>query len=188
MATTADIRNGLCIEFNGDLYVIVEFQHVKPGKGGAFVRTKLKNLRSGRVLPYTFDAGVKINTARVERRPFQYLYNDGEQYHFMNTNTFEQLPIEEVLINAPKFLKEGQEVEIVIHADTETPLHCELPPFVNLQITYTEPGERGNTANNALKEATLETGAIIKVPLFIEQGETIKVDTRTFEYRERVKD
>jgi elongation factor P len=188
MATTADFKNGLCIEYNDDLYVIVDFQHVKPGKGGAFVRTKLKSLKTGRVIPNTFNAGIKINIARVERRPYQFLYKDGIEYHFMNTQTYEQTFIDEVLINAPQFLKEGQEVEIVIHADTETALSCELPPFVHLQITYTEPGERGNTANNALKDATLETGAVIKVPLFIDDGEKIKVDTRTGEYSERVKD
>jgi len=188
MATTADFKNGLCIEYNDDLYVIVDFQHVKPGKGGAFVRTKLKSLKTGRVIPNTFNAGVKINIARVERRPCQFLYKEGNEYHFMNTQTYEQTFIEESLINAPQFLKEGQEVEIVIHADTETALSCELPPFVQLLITYTEPGERGNTANNALKDATLETGAVVKVPLFIDGGEKIKVDTRTGEYSERVKD
>lgn len=188
MATTADFKNGLCIDFNDELYVIVEFQHVKPGKGGAFVRTKLKNLKTGRVIPNTFNAGVKINIARVERRPFQFLYKDGREYHFMNTQTYEQTYIDEEIINAPQFLKEGQDVEIVFHADTETPLNCELPPFVNLQITYTEPGERGNTATNAMKDATLETGAVVRVPLFINDGEKIKVDTRTGEYGERVKE
>ena len=188
MATTADFKNGLCLEFNDELYVIVEFQHVKPGKGGAFVRTKLKNLKTGRVIPNTFNAGVKINIARVERRPYQFLYKEGLEYHFMNTQTFEQTFMDEVIINAPQFLKEGQDVEIVFHADTETALSCELPPFVNLLITYTEPGERGNTATNAMKDATLETGAVIKVPLFINEGEKIKVDTRTGDYGERVKD
>jgi len=188
MATTADFKNGVCIEFNDDLYVIVDFQHVKPGKGGAFVRTKLKSLKTGRVIPNTFNAGVKINIARVERRPYQFLYKNGSEYHFMNTQTYEQTFIDEIIINAPQFLKEGQEVEILFHADTETALNCELPPFVNLKIVYTEPGERGNTATNALKDATLETGAVIKVPLFINDGEKIKVDTRTSDYSERVKD
>ncbi len=187
MATTADFRNGLCIDFNNDLYVIVEFQHVKPGKGGAFVRTKLKNLKTGKVIPNTFNAGVKINVARVERRPFQYLYKDDSGYNFMNTNTFEQTYLEEELINAPTFLKEGQEVEITFHADTETPLYCELPAFVVLEIVYSEPGVKGDTATNTLKPATLETGAIVGVPLFVETGEKIKVDTRTGEYSERVK-
>lgn len=187
MATTSDFRNGLCIEFNNELYTIVEFQHVKPGKGGAFVRTKLKNVKTGKVLPNTFNAGVKINIARVERRPFQYLYKDDTGYHFMHSETFEQIPIMEELINAPEFLKEGQEVEIMFHADTESPLSCELPPFVDLEITYSEPGLRGDTATNTLKPATLETGAVVNVPLFVDTGEKIRVDTRTKTYSERVK-
>ncbi len=187
MATTADFRNGLCIEFNNDLYTIVEFQHVKPGKGPAFVRTKLKNLKTGKVLPNTFTSGVKIDVARVERRTYQFLYREGDLYHFMNSETFEQTYIEEGLINAPQFLKEGNSVEIVFHADTETPLTCELPPFVELEITYTEPGEKGNTATNALKPAKVETGAEVRVPLFIDNGEIIKVDTRDGSYSERVK-
>jgi elongation factor P len=187
MATTADFRNGLCIEFNNDLYSIVEFQHVKPGKGSAFVRTKLKNLKTGKVIPNTFNAGVKINIARVERRPYQYLYKDDTGYHFMHTETFEQVPIMEELISAPDLLKEGQQVEIVFHADTETPLTCELPPFVELEVTYAEPGVKGDTATNTLKPATMETGAIVNVPLFIEVGEKIRVDTRSKTYSERVK-
>ncbi len=187
MATTADFRNGLCIEFNGELFTIVEFQHVKPGKGGAFVRTKLKNLKTGKVIPNTFNAGVKIDVARVERRPYQFLYKDGADYNFMNNQTFEQVLIEEHIINEPDLMKEGQDVEIMFHADTETPLSCELPSFVELEITYTEPGLRGDTATNTLKPATLETGAIINVPIFIGEGERIKVDTRTRAYSERVK-
>lgn len=187
MATTADIRNGLVIDFNGDLYSIVEFQHVKPGKGPAFIRTRLKNLKHGRVIANTFDSGAKIDIARVERRKYQYLFRDESGCHFMHTETFEQIFIPEDLINAPQFMKEGQEVEILFHADTETALTCELPPFVNLLITYTEPGMKGNTATNALKECTVETGATVRVPLFINEGETIKVDTRTSEYVERVK-
>jgi elongation factor P len=187
MATTADIRNGLVIEFNNDLYSVVEFQHVKPGKGPAFIRTKLKSLKNGRVIANTFDSGEKIEVARVERRKYQYLYKDESGFHFMHSETFEQVYIPEELINAPQFLKEGQEVEILFHADTETALNCELPPFVILKITYTEPGMRGNTATNTLKDSTLETGAIVRVPLFIDTGETIKVDTRTGEYSERVK-
>jgi elongation factor P len=187
MATTADFRNGLCIEFNNDLYTIVEFQHVKPGKGGAFVRTKLKNLKTGKILPNTFNAGVKVNIARVERRTYQFLYKDESGYHFMHSETFEQTFISEEIINAPDLLKEGQEVEIVFHADTETPLQCELPPFVELEIVYSEPGVKGDTATNTLKPATLETGAIVNVPLFIETGEKIRVDTRDKSYSERVK-
>jgi elongation factor P len=188
MATTADFKNGLCLEHNGELYTIVEFQHVKPGKGAAFVRTKLKNLKTGRVLPHTFNAGVKVDLARVERRLYQYLYNEGDSYHFMNMENFEQTFIQKEMIDAPDLLKEGQQVEIVFHADTETPLSCDMPAYVTLEITYTEPGEKGNTATNTLKDATVETGATVKVPLFINEGDKIKVDTRSYEYSERVKD
>ena len=187
MATTSDFKNGLCIEFNNDLFTIVEFQHVKPGKGPAFVRTKLKSLKTGKVLPNTFNAGVKINIARVERRQYQYLFKNDLGYHFMNLETFEQTFINEDIISAPAFLKDGLEVEILFHADTETPLSCDMPAYVVLEITYTEPGEKGNTATNTFKDATVETGAIVKVPLFINEGEKIKVDTRTGEYSERVK-
>ncbi|MCX6252650.1 MAG: elongation factor P [Bacteroidetes bacterium] len=187
MATTADIRNGLVIEYNGDLFSIVEFQHVKPGKGPAFIRTKLKNLKSGRVISNTFDSGVKLDVARVERRKYQFLYKDDSGYHFMNTETFDQTFIQADLINAPTFLKEGHEVEILFDADTETPLTCELPTYVELKLTYTEPGLKGNTATNAMKNAILETGATVRVPLFIEIGDTIRVDTRTGDYSERVK-
>lgn len=187
MATTADFKNGLCIEFNNDLYTIVEFQHVKPGKGGAFVRTKLKSLTTGRILENTFNSGVKVTTARIERRPHQFLYKDDLGYHFMDSGTFDQITLQESLIENPQLLKDGQEVEIVVHAETETPLSCELPPFVILEITYAEPGLKGDTATNASKKATLETGAVIQVPLFINEGEKIKVDTRTNSYSERVK-
>lgn len=187
MATTADFKNGLVIEYNGELFTIVEFQHVKPGKGAAFVRTKLKNVKTGKVLPNTFSAGVKINVQRIERRPYQYLYNDGQDYHFMNQETYDQIQLAEELITAPEFLKEGQEVEITYHTESETYLACELPAYVTLEITYTEPGERGNTATNVMKDATVETGANVKVPLFLNTGDLIKVDTRSGEYSERVK-
>ena len=187
MATTADIRNGLVIEYNNDLYSIVEFQHVKPGKGPAFIRTKLKNLKTGRVIPNTFDSGVRINVARVERRKYQFLYKDDSGYHFMNTETFEQTFIAKEMISSPQFLKDGQEVEILFHADTETPLTSELPTYVVLKVTYTEPGMKGNTATNSMKNSTVETGANVRIPLFIEAGELIKVDTRTGDYSERVK-
>jgi len=188
MATTADIRNGLCIEFNGELFVVTEFQHVKPGKGAAFVRTKIKNLKTGKVLNNTFPSGAKINIQRVERRPYQYLYKDDSGYNFMHVNTFEQVSIPEEIINAPQFIKEGQEVEIVFHSETESPLNCELPPFVDLLVTYTEPGVRGDTATNTLKPATVETGAQVNIPLFVSEGEKIRVDTRSGGYSERVKD
>lgn len=187
MATTADIRNGLCINFNNDLCTIVEFQHVKPGKGGAFIRTKLKSLKTGKVLQNTFISGAKIDIQRVERRPYQYLYKDESGYNFMHSVSFEQVNIDEELINAPQLLKEGQSVEIVFHADTETPLYCELPAFVDLEVIYSEPGVKGDTATNTLKPATVETGAVVNVPLFINTGEKIRIDTRSNSYSERVK-
>lgn len=187
MATTADFRNGLCLEFKGDLYKIVEFQHVKPGKGAAYVRTKLKNLKSGKVLDNTFDAGERVDVARIERRPYQFLYKDDSGYHFMNTQTFEQTFVEEEMVDGHEFLKEGQEVEIMFHADTESILTCELPTVIELEITYTEPGLRGDTATNAMKPATVETGATVRVPLFIEAGTRIRIDSRTGDYIERAK-
>ena len=188
MATTADFRNGLCIEYNNGLYTIVQFQHVKPGKGPAFVRTKLKNLTTGKVIDNTFSAGVKITVARVERRPYQFLYKDDIGYHFMHLETYEQISLEPAMIDEPEFLKDGTEVEIVYHADTETPLTCDLPAFVVMEVTYAEPGVKGDTSSStALKPATLETGITINVPIFINQGEKIKVDTRTKEYVERVR-
>jgi len=188
MATTSDFRNGLCLEYNNDLYTIVQFQHVKPGKGPAFVRTKMKSLTSGKVIENTFSAGVKVTTARVERRPYQYLYIDDLGLNFMHLETFEQISIQSEMIENADLMKEGQSVEIVVHADTETPLTVDLPPFVELKISYTEPGERGNTAStSAQKPAELETGAKIMVPLFINTDEVIKVDTRDRSYSERVK-
>jgi elongation factor P len=187
MATTADIKNGLCLEFNNDLFQITQFQHVKPGKGPAFVRTKMKSLTTGKVIDNTFPSGHKITTVRIERRPHQYLYKDETGYIFMHNETFEQVNIPEDLIENFDLLKEGQEVEIMFHAENETPLSCELPPFVEMEITYTEPGIKGDTATNTLKPATVETGASIMVPLFIDMGDRIKVDTRDRSYSERVK-
>ncbi|WP_224996401.1 elongation factor P [Cesiribacter sp. SM1] len=187
MASTADFRNGLTIEFNNDLFSIIEFQHVKPGKGAAFVRTKLKSVTTGKVIENTFSSGTKVTTARIEKRPHQFLYKDDYGYHFMDSESFEQVTLEESKIEAASLLKDGQLVDILYHAETETPLSCELPPFVELQVTYTEPGIRGDTATSAFKPATLETGAIIQVPLFIDQDEVIRVDTRTNSYSERVK-
>ncbi len=188
MATTADFKNGLCIEHNGELWSIVEFQHVKPGKGPAFVRTKLRNLRTGRVLENTFTAGVKIDLARVERRQYQFLYKENDNtYNFMHNETFEQIAIDGNLISNPALLKEGQIVEVMYHTESDTPLTCELPAFVDLKVTYTEPGVKGDTATNSLKRAIVETGAEVMVPLFINEGEMIKVDTRTNRYSERVK-
>jgi elongation factor P len=187
MATTADIKNGLTIEFNGKLYLIVYFQHVKPGKGPAFVRTKLKSLDNGRVIDNTFTSGAKINPVRIERRPYQYLYKDDQDFIFMHQETFEQISMIGDLIEGVEFLKEGQEVEIVFHAELETALSCELPAFVIAEVTYTEPGLKGDTSTNALKPATIETGTTIMVPLFVGIGEKIRVDTRTKEYVERVR-
>ncbi len=187
MATTSDIRNGMCMEFNNDTFVVTEFQHVKPGKGNAFVRTKLKSLTSGKVIENTFMAGHTINEVRVERRKVQFLYKDEMGYNFMNSETFEQEALDEKLIENGEFLKEGMEIEVLYHSQKNIPLTAELPAHIVVEVTYTEPGVRGNTATNAMKLATIETGAEIKVPLFIEQGEKIKVDTRTREYVERVK-
>jgi len=188
MATTADFKNGLYISFNGKPCSIIWFQHVKPGKGGAFVKTKLRNLENGRVLENTFNAGEKVETIRVERRPYQFLYKDDMGFNFMHTETFEQISLQPDLVENPDLMKEGQYVEMMFLADEERVLTCELPPFVEMEITYTEPAVKGDTAStNALKAATLETGAEIMVPLFINQGERIKVDTRTRAYSERVK-
>lgn len=187
MATTADFRNGLCIEHNGELWVITEFQHVKPGKGPAFVRTKIKNLKTGKTLSNTFTSGVKISVQRIENRPYQFLYSEGDTYHFMNTTDFEQTFIDKDMISAPDLLKEGENVQIIFHSESETAISSEMPTYVTLEVTYTEPGEKGNTATNAMKEATVETGAIVKVPLFINTGDLIKIDTRTGDYSERVK-
>lgn len=187
MATTADIKNGLCIKYNNGIYTIVEFQHVKPGKGPAFVRTKLKNVETGKVIDNTFTAGHKIDTVRVERRKYQFLYTDESGYHFMNDETYEQTFITEEIINAPQFLKEGNYAEIVFDAEEERPLLCELPASVELEVTFTEPGEKGNTATNATKPAKVETGAEVKVPLFINEGDIIKINTESGDYSERVK-
>jgi len=187
MANTSDIRNGFCMDFNHDIYSVVEFQHVKPGKGNAFVRTKLKSLTSGKVIDHTFPAGHKIDQVRVERRTFQFLYNDDMGFHFMDNETYEQTMIEEKLIDNPKLLKEGANVEILFHAAKDIPLTLDMPQYVELKVTYTEPGVRGDTATNAQKPATMESGAEIKVPLFINEGDLIKIDTRTASYVERVK-
>jgi elongation factor P len=188
MATTADLRNGLCLEWNDQLWSVVQFLHVKPGKGPAFVRTKLKNLKTGRVIENTFNSGVKIEVVRIERRSYQYLYKDDMGCNFMHMETFEQISLSPDLIENNDLMKEGQIIEVQIHADSETPLTAELPPFVDLSVTYTVPGEKGNTASTtALKPATVETGAEIMVPLFINEGELIRVDTRDRSYSERVR-
>lgn len=187
MATTSDFRNGLCLEYNHDIFQIVEFQHVKPGKGPAFVRTKLKSLTSGKVLDNTFSAGHKVVTARIERRPHQFLYKDDFGFHFMDGDTFEQVAVPEELVENADLMKDGQEVDVLYHVEKDAILGCELPQFVILQVTYTEPGIKGDTATNSTKAATLETGAEIQVPLFINQDEVLKIDTRTRSYVERAK-
>ena len=186
MATTADFKNGLCIKHNNDIWKIESFQHVKPGKGPAFVRTKIRNINTGRVLENTFTSGVKIEIIRIENRSSQFLYKDGDAYHFMDKNTFEQLAIQKELINAPDYLKEGHNAEIIFYTDENRPISCNLPANVTLQVKSTEPGEKGNTATNALKPAILETGAKVNVPLFINEEDNIKVDTSNGQYLERV--
>ncbi len=188
MASTADIRNGLCIKFNNDIYKIVEFLHVKPGKGPAFVRTKMKSLTTGRTLENTFSAGHKIDTVRVETHTFQYLYAEGDDFHFMNTETFEQITLSKNALDAPELLKEGTNVMVQINTETDMPLAVDMPASIVLEVTYTEPGVKGNTATNATKPAKVETGASINVPLFINEGDKIKIDTATGAYMERIKE
>ncbi len=187
MANTSEIRNGLCIEFKNDIYSVVEFLHVKPGKGPAFVRTKLKSLTNGKIIDNTFPSSHKIDVVRVERRKYQFLYKDDQGFNFMETETYEQVSIDEKMIEQPKLLKEGMMIEILFHAENETPLTIDLPQYVTYEITYTEPGLRGDTATNVTKPATIETGAEIRVPIFINEGDKIKVDTRSASYVERVK-
>lgn len=186
MATTADIKNGLVINFEDQLFTIVEFQHVKPGKGGAFVRTKLKNVLSGRVIDRTFRSGEKIEIVRIEAREMQFLYRDGDSFQFMDQETFEQIVIpEERIGEQARFLKDGELVTVTF--DDETPLTVELPNFITFKIVSCEPGVKGDTVSNVTKPATLETGAIVQVPLFVDAGETIRVDVRTGAYMERVR-
>ncbi len=189
MANTSDFRNGMCIEFNGNLFTIIQFQHVKPGKGPAFVRTKLRNVSTGKIIDNTFPAGRKVNEARVERRPHQFLYKDDLGVHLMNSENFEQISVAAEMIDNAEFLKPGLELDVLYHVETETPLLVNLPPFVNYEVTYTEPGVRGDTSStSSLKPATLDTGATVMVPLFVNTGDKIKVDTRDQSYVERVKE
>ena len=187
MINSQDIKNGTCIRLDGKLYFCIEFLHVKPGKGNTFMRTKLKDVVDGYVLERRFNIGEKLEDVRVERRPYQYLYKEGEDYIFMNQETFEQIPIAHDLINGVDFMKESEIVEVVTDASSETVLFADVPTKVVLKITYTEPGLKGDTANNATKPATVETGAEIRVPLFINEGETVEVDTRDGSYLGRVK-
>ncbi|TDW51524.1 translation elongation factor P (EF-P) [Flavobacterium sp. 270] len=188
MASTSDIRNGLCIKFNHDIYKIVEFLHVKPGKGPAFVRTKLRSLTTGRVLDNTFSAGHKIDDVRVETHNYQFLYAEGDEFHFMNTESFEQISLNKNILDAPGLLKEGTSVMVQVNTETDLPLSVDMPASVILEVTYAEPGVKGNTATNATKSATVETGANVNVPLFINEGDKIKIDTASGSYMERVKE
>lgn len=187
MATTNDLKNGMVLRIDNQLWSIVEFQHVKPGKGPAFVRTKMKHVLSGKVVERTLNAGVKVETANVDRRDMQYLYNDGTDYIFMDLDTYDQIPISpETMGNAQNFLLENQEV--IVASNEGTVLFVELPASVTLEITYTEPGLQGDRSSAGTKPATVETGYEIQVPLFLNQGDKVKVDTRTGDYISRVTD
>ena len=188
MATTSDIRNGLCIRYNNDIYKIVEFLHVKPGKGPAFVRTKLKSVTNGKVVDNTFPAGRKIDDVRVETHKFQYLYNDGDTYHFMNEQDYSQNQLQKNALDVPELMKEGEIVTIIINSEDDMPLSVDMPQSVILEVTHTEPGVKGNTATNATKPATVETGARVNVPLFINEGDRIKIETTKGTYQERIKE
>ena len=187
MATTADFRNGLCFNHNGDPWKIESFLHVKPGKGPAFVRTKIRNLNTGRLLENTFTSGVKIDVIRIENRKYQFLYANGNDYHLMNNDDYEQIIMQKDSIDNVQFLKEGDNVEVLFHADKGIPLSSQVPSHVFLEISFTEPGVKGNTATNTFKPAKTETGADIQVPLFINEGDRIKIDTEKGSYIERVK-
>jgi elongation factor P len=183
--STSDFKNGLKINIDGSPYVIIYFQHVKPGKGGAFVRTKIKNLLNGKTVDKTFRAGEKVTEAEIEERVMQYLYNDGEDCIFMDSKNFDQIPItDEVIGNNSKFLLENAEVSVLFYKGN--PVNIDLPSFVELVISQSDPGVKGDTSSGATKPATLETGAVIQVPLFLKEGEKVRVDTRTGEYVERV--
>lgn len=187
MATTADIKNGIVLNIDGALWTIIEFQHVKPGKGGAFVRTKMKNLMSGKVVDKTYNAGTKIDITNVDRRDFQYLYFDGNEYVFMDKDTFEQLTVPEAVVgDAKNYMLENTDVQIALHDGN--PLYVELPASVILEITYTEPGLQGDRSTGGTKPATVETGLEIQVPLFLEAGTKVKVDTRDGSYLGRAND
>jgi elongation factor P len=185
VATTNDLKNGLVLNLDGQLWTVVDFQHVKPGKGGAFVRTKLKNVLSGKVVDKTFNAGVRVETANVDKRDMQFLYKDGEDFVFMDMQSYDQIHVPAAVVgDAASYLLENQEAVVALHAGT--PLYVELPAAVELVIDYTEPGLQGDRSTGGTKPATLQTGAVIQVPLFIAPGEKVKVDTRSGEYLGRV--
>lgn len=188
MASTSDIRNGLCIKYNHDIFKIIEFLHVKPGKGPAFVRTKLKSVTTGKVIDNTFSAGHKIEDVRVETHKFQYLYPEGDTYHFMNVEDYNQITLQKSSLDSPDLLKEGEVVTVIINSEDSMPLSVEMPASVVLEVVSTEPGVKGNTATNATKPAKVETGAVVNVPLFINEGDKIKVETEKGTYKERIKE
>ncbi len=185
MADTTDFRNGFCMLIDGDIFSIAEFQHVKPGKGGAFVRTKLKNMHTGAVLDRTFRSGDKVDEVRLEKREMQYLYSEDDLYYFMDLDTYEQMGISSGVVGrAANLLKESENAYVLIARDNA--IGVDLPNFVLLEVTHTEPGVKGDTATGATKPATLETGYQVQVPLFVNQGDRLKIDTRTGDYVERV--
>ena len=187
MIKSQDNKKGTCIRLDGKLYFCIDFLHVKPGKGNTIMRTTLKDVVSGRVLERRFNIGEALEDVRVERRPYQFLYKEGEEYIFMNQETFEQIPIAHDLVTGVDFMKEGDTVDVVSDASTETVLYAEMPVKTVLKVTYTEPGLKGDTATNATKPAKLETGAEVRVPLFINEGEMVEIDTRDGSYVNRVK-
>ena len=187
MINAQDIKNGVCIRLENQLYFCIEFLHVKPGKGNTFMRTKLKNVVDGRVIERRFNIGEKLEDVRVERRPYQFLYMDGTDAIFMNQETFDQVPINKEIVSGSAFMKEGDVVDVVTDASTESVLYAEMPIKTVLEVTYTEPGVKGDTATNTLKPATVESGAEVRVPLFINVGEKIEIDTRDGGYVGRVR-
>ena len=188
MINSQDIKKGTCIRMDGKLYFCIDFLHVKPGKGNTIMRTTLKDVVSGRVLEKRFNIGEALEDVRVERRPYQYLYHEGADYIFMNQETYDQIPIQRDLITGVDFMKESDIVEVVSDADTNTILFAEMPVKTTLRITHSEPGIKGDTATNATKPATLETGVEVRVPLFVNEGDLIQVDTRDGSYLQRVKE
>ena len=187
MIKSQDIKKGTCIRMDGKLYFCIDFLHVKPGKGNTIMRTTLKDVVSGRVLEKRFNIGEALEDVRVERRPYQFTYKEGEHYHFMNQETYDDIIIDKNLINGVDFMKEGEIVDVVSDASTETVLFADMPVKVQLQVTYTEPGIKGDTATNTLKPATVETGAEVRVPLFINEGEIIEVNTTDGSYVGRIR-
>ena len=188
MINSQDIKKGVAVRMDGGIWVCIDFQHRKPGKGNTIMNVKLKNVTDGRVLERRFNIGEKLEEVQITRRPYQYLYKEGEDYIFMNQETYDQTPIPADLVTGVEFMKESDIVEVVSDADTDTVLYAEMPVKTVLRITHSEPGIKGDTATNTLKPATLETGVEIRVPLFIEEGELVQVDTRDGSYIQRVKE